>query len=61
MAKVTYRCPECGNSEGLYARGDLRWNTETQEWEADPWSIEEGVDCMECDHVGPMATFEVEA
>jgi len=59
MMDVRYRCPECGNTSGLYVRADLRWNEDTLEWEPDYSSIEEGVDCTECDHVGPMATFEV--
>jgi DNA-directed RNA polymerase subunit RPC12/RpoP len=60
MAEVVYRCPECGSEEGLYVRADLRWNAGTREWEPVLDSIEEGVDCTECDHVGPIAAFEVE-
>lgn len=57
--KTTYRCPECGNRDGLYVRADLRWDAEDQEWQPVMDSLEEGVDCTECDHVGPIATFEV--
>lgn len=34
MSEVTYRCPECGNRDSLYARSGLRWNAETREWDA---------------------------
>ena len=56
--RIMYRCPECGNREGLYVRADLRWHHETESWEPCLDSIEEGVDCTECDHVGPIASFE---
>lgn len=59
MATI-YRCTECGNRDGLYTRGDFRWNYERREWEAVMDSIEEGVDCTECDYVGPIADFEME-
>lgn len=58
---VKYRCPECGNADGLYVRADLRWHSETLEWRPDYSSIEEEVDCTECDHVGAIADFEVQA
>lgn len=52
-----YRCPECGNERGLYVRADLRWCREVRKWV--PCSgMEDAVDCTECDHVGPIATFE---
>lgn len=59
--KLIYRCPECGTTDGLYVRADLRWNDQTLVWEPCLDSIEEGVDCTNCDHVGPIATFEREA
>jgi hypothetical protein len=58
MTEVTYRCPECGNTESLYARSDLRWNAETREWDACLDAMEYEIDCTECDHMGPIATFE---
>lgn len=57
---VIYRCPECGSSEGLYARTDVRWDPAAGEWVTCWDGFEEGIDCTNCDHVGPIATFEQE-
>ena len=59
MATI-YRCPECGGRDNLYTRGDFRWDYARREWKAVMDSIEEGVDCTECDYVGPIADFEME-
>lgn len=55
-----YRCPQCGSSEGLYVRTDARWFPESGLWLPVECGFEEGVDCTECDHIGPIAEYEVE-
>lgn len=58
MAMMVYRCPECGASDGLYGRGDVRWNFSEQEWQS--VEVEDLIDCTECDFQGPIALFEGE-
>ena len=53
-----YRCPQCGSSEGLYIRADLRWMPGDGTWKM--CDAEDEVDCTECDHMGPIAEYEVE-
>jgi DNA-directed RNA polymerase subunit RPC12/RpoP len=59
MMATIYRCPECGNQDGLYARSDVRWDPEAREWRNVDSGMEDEVDCTECDHCAPMADFEV--
>ena len=49
MTEPKIVCPECGASEGIYARIDVRWDGES--WEFLP--REEALDCTHCD-----ASFE---
>ena len=55
---VSYRCPKCGSQDGLYIRSDSRWDPDLGEWRTVWESIENEVDCTECDYLGPLAKFE---
>ncbi|WP_439567983.1 hypothetical protein [Sphingopyxis sp.] len=49
MSLPSLTCPECGSSEGLYVRADLRWMPEEGAFKLLP-DIEEPIDCTACDH-----------
>lgn len=53
-----YRCPQCGSNDRLYIRADLRWMPGDGTWKM--CDAEDEVDCTECDHMGPIAEYEVE-
>ena len=57
--ETIYRCPECGSQDSMYVRSDVRWDPDAREWRNVFGGMEDTVDCTECDHCGPMATFEV--
>ncbi|RXR28984.1 hypothetical protein [Sphingobium fluviale] len=42
------KCPNCGTTNGIYAKADLRWQAMTQSWEIS--EVEDTLDCTECDH-----------
>ncbi len=41
-------CPQCGDREHVYARPDLRWNDERQQWEICAGELS-SIECTTCD------------
>jgi hypothetical protein len=56
MSRKTHCCPRCGNSEGIYARADIRWDAKVREWI--PTDVEDQLDCIECDTCFTLEQFE---
>jgi ribosomal protein S27E len=46
--KPKVACPNCGNTNGIYARADIRWQDVTHSWEI--CEIVAPLDCNECEH-----------
>lgn len=49
MAKATLRCPECGATEGLYARIGARWNVDLGAFTFCD-DVYSPLECTACDH-----------
>ena len=46
-------CPNCGGTDSLYGRADIRWSHDRLEWIVG--DMEDGIECTECDWSGTMA------
>lgn len=52
------KCPECGATDGIYARADLRWSAGRETWEI--MTVEGDYDCTHCDHCAASEAFETQ-
>lgn len=52
-------CPECGTSDGIYARLDARWQPQLGRFEVCP-DVWDELDCTNCDHRWEWAETKID-